>query len=220
MKDIFLDNNLLEGHITKELIRQFLPDYPVIVEAGAHIGRDTAKMARLWPDATIYAFEPVPALYEQLKESVKEFRNVHCFPLALSTKKGTATFYVSSGASTAASSLLEPYEYSKARPDVHFQPITVETMTLDQWAKQEGIKKVDFLWLDMQGHELAVLKAAPKMLSTAKALLVEASLIERFKSSPLVNEVKSWIESQGFKALLHDSPKHDKINIFFARAIP
>ncbi len=206
-----------QAPITKEFIRTYLPQSPIIIEAGAHIGRDTLKMATLWPDSKVYAFEPVPELYEQLKERTKELANVHCFQFALSNEKGVATMQVSTGASTAASSLLEPYEYKKDRPNVLFHPISVPTITLDQWAQEHGVARIDFLWLDMQGHELTVLKASPVIFSTAKALLIEASLTERFKDNPLYDEILSWVEAQGFKAVRQDEPKHQKVNIFFVR---
>ncbi len=208
-----------QAPITKEFIRTFLPEHPIVIEAGAHIGRDTLKMANSWPDSKVYAFEPVPELFEQLKERIKELPQVHCFQLALSDKKGTATMQVSTGASTAASSLLEPFEYKKERPNVLFHPIMVPTITLDQWAQEHGVARVDFLWLDMQGHELTVLKASPVIFSTAKALLIEASLTERFKDNPLYDKILSWVEAQGFKAVRQDVPKHQKINIFFVRSL-
>ncbi len=203
--------------ISKDFIGSFLPKHPLIIEAGAHIGRDTLKMALLWPQAQIYAFEPVPSLFDQLKERIKGQPNVHCFPLALSDSTGMATLHVSSGASTAASSLLEPWEYRQKRPNVLFDPLQVPTITLDQWAHEHNISHIDFLWLDMQGAELSVLKASHHIFPTVKALLIEASLSERFKSNPLYTQIIAWLESQGFKALGQDIPKHDKINIFLVR---
>ncbi len=208
-------NDISQAPITKDFIASFLPEHPVIIEAGAHIGRDTLKMATLWPDATIYAFEPVPELFIQLKERTKEQPNVHCFQLALSDTTGPATLHVSSGASTAASSLLEPLQYVIERPNVLFHPISIQAITFDQWAYEAGVAKADFLWLDMQGHELSVLKAASQILPTVKAILIEASLTERFKGNPLYDEIIDWLETQGFKPIRQDLPKHQKINIFF-----
>jgi FkbM family methyltransferase len=208
---------MYEGPITKEYIKPYLPADPVILEAGAHIGRDTMKMATLWPSGTIYAFEPVPELYAQLLERTKERSNVICDSRALSNENGTATFFVSSGATTAASSLLEPHEYRIQRPEVQFHPTTVTTITLDSWAAENGVKNIDFMWLDMQGSELNVLKAASTMLPTVQAILIEVNLTERFKGNPSYEEVKAWLEAHGFTLAAQDAPKHNKINLFFIR---
>lgn len=204
------------GPITKEYIKQFLPEAPIILEAGAHIGRDTLKMSKLWPQGTIYAFEPVPDLFVQLVERTKERANVICDPRALSDTNGTAEFFVSSGASTAASSLFAPLEYLTQRPEVLFHTTTVPTITLDSWAAEKNVTHIDFLWLDMQGPELLVLQAAPLILKTVKAILIEVNLTERFTGNPSYDEVKSWLESQGFVLNTQDEPKHNKINLFFS----
>ena len=59
-----------QPQLSRHSIKQFLPKNPVIVEAGAHIGRDTLKMHAIWPQATIHAFEPVPPLFKQLKKNL------------------------------------------------------------------------------------------------------------------------------------------------------
>lgn len=205
------------GPISKEFIKTLLPENPIIIEAGAHIGRDTLKMSKLWPTGTIYAFEPVPELYTQLVERTKDAHNVFCDPQALSAKNGTAQLHVSTGASTAASSLFEPHGYRLQRPNVHFHPITIKTITLDSWAQEKKIHHVDFLWLDMQGAELSVLKSAPHTLKTVRAILIEVNLTERFKNNPTYDEVKNWLEASNFKLIAQDIPKHDKINLLFVR---
>jgi len=207
-----------QAPISKEQITQYLPERPIIVEAGAHIGRDTVRMSSLWPQAEMYAFEPVPYLYEQLLERTKDCPNVTCYNIALSDHIGTETMYVSSGASTAVSSLYEPYEYIKERPNVFFEKAEVPTIILDTWAHKQGITHVDFMWLDMQGAELKVLKAAPKMVSTVRVIFVEASLTERFKNIPLYDELFLWIETQGLKIIQQDAPKHNKVNLLCVKS--
>lgn len=56
------------GIIPKEIIGEYLPYNPVIIEAGAHIGIDTIEMHKLWPKSTIYAFEPMSDLFDRLKK--------------------------------------------------------------------------------------------------------------------------------------------------------
>ena len=211
---------MYEGPITKEFIKTCLPENPVILEAGAHIGRDTVKMSTVWPQSTIYAFEPVPELYSQLVERTKkDVQTIICDSRALSNENGTATFFVSSGASTAASSLLEPHEYRIQRPEVQFHPITVTTITLDTWVAENNVSKIDFMWLDMQGAELNVLKAASTLLPTVHAILIEVNLTERFKGNPSYEDVTTYLENQSFVLIARDLPKHNKINLFFTRKL-
>jgi len=55
-----------KGVIPLYEIAKYLPVNPVIIEAGAYIGNDTLEMSKVWPKGRIYAFEPVPMLYEKL----------------------------------------------------------------------------------------------------------------------------------------------------------
>lgn len=187
-------------NIPKTYIAQFLPKNPVIVEAGAHIGRDTKKMARLWPNSTIHAFEPIPELFISLQKKTAGLPNVHRYNCALSNKTGTALMYESGGRSTAVSSLLTPIAEQFVQPEAitTFTAIEVKTITLDDWARQHNINAVDFLWLDMQGYELAALQAAPELLKTVRVIHAEANRIPRYQGMPLYAELSAWLLEQGF----------------------
>lgn len=187
------------GDEFKDLIVLFLPENAVVLEAGAHVGSDTIEMAVLWPKATIYAFEPVPEIFNDLVQNTAYFPNVHRYPVALSDKSGRATFYVSSGDSDQAGSLLKPNDHLKYHPGVLFtKTIEVDCVNLDEWAQKNNVDHIDFMWLDMQGAELMVLKAAPKILRTVKMIVTEVNFYETYAGCPLYPEVKKWFESQGF----------------------
>lgn len=183
----------------KKYIEQFLPKNPVILEAGAHIGVDTVEMAKMWPTSTIHAFEPVPKLYNQLVASTYHLSNVRCYELALSNLCGRASFYISGGAGDASSSLLKPKEHLLYHPQITFdEVIEVKTLTLDDWAEQNGVDHIDFMWLDMQGHELTMLKSSPKILSTVSVIFLEVSRSEFYQGTALFHEVNQWLSAQGF----------------------
>ncbi len=203
-----------QAPILKEQITQYLPERPVIVEAGAHIGRDTVKMAQLWPSATIHAFEPVLNLYEQLCQQTEQYP-VHCYNTALSNHSGTEKMYISSGASTAVSSFFTPNSYYN--DDVIFKEQMVPTITLDDWAQQNGIPYVDFMWLDMQGAEQKVLEAAQKILPTVHVIVVEVSFTERFKGIPLFEQIVAFMKEHGLAVIQQDIPRSGKCNILCVR---
>ncbi len=201
--------------ISKQFISQFLPKNPVIVEAGGHIGRDAIRMAKFWHEATIYSFEPVKELYDKLVLNTGNYNNIFCYNLALYSKVDILTMYVSSGRSTALSSLFEPLTDLSSHPETKFQLQEVKSITLTLWAKENNITYVDFFWFDMQGAELSVLKSSKDIIKTAKAIFIELNLIKRYKDIPLYNELLDWFEENNFRPVAKDKLKHNKVNILF-----
>lgn len=207
------------GVIEKEYIAKFLPQKPVIVDAGAHTGKDSCEMARLWPHSIIYAFEPVPEVYARLVNNCKKYTNIYCSQLALAAHNGTASLYVSSGSSDGSSSLLKPKDHLIDHPQVQFNDhIIISTNTLDAFAQEHGISHIDFLWLDLQGAELLVLQASPKILKTVQVIYTEVNLHELYEKCALYNEYKAWLESEGFVAVREEIPWKDAGNVLFVRA--
>ncbi|NJN71835.1 MAG: FkbM family methyltransferase [Limnothrix sp. RL_2_0] len=196
-----------------------MPKNPVIVEAGAHKGIDTLAMNKNWPNAMIYAFEPIPQLFDLLSTSTQDFRNnIKCYQLALGEDISTKNMYVSSGKSDASSSLLPPVEHLVEHPDVTFNKVVeIQTISLDQWAKRNDICFVDFLWLDMQGYEFNVLSASPNILKTVQAIYTEVSLVELYKGSLLYPQFRDWLENQGFIVKSEYLDWKDAGNVLFVR---
>lgn len=202
----------------KQIIKSFLPENPVILDVGAHTGTDTAELARLWPNAYIIAIEAVPYLYTHLIKNTKNFDNVHCYQFALSDKRGRSKFYVSSGSGDSSSSILEPKEHLIYHPTVLFKEvIEVDTMTLDEWTKENNVNHIDFMWLDMQGHELAMLKACPEIFKTVSVVYTEISYVEVYSGCALFSEMRQWFEQQGFTLIYEDKEAVDYGNALFIR---
>lgn len=209
------------GHevIPKHKLTQYIPETAVIVDAGAHIGSDSVELSRLFPKATIYSFEPIPSLFTQLCRNTRKYRRIHCIESALSGESGTSDIYVSSGGSDASSSLRRPLEHLNDHPDIYFETkISVKTKTLDDWASEAGIVSVDFLWLDLQGQELEVLKSSPAILRTVKAIHSEVCTREMYAGSPLYGELREFLEERGFRVAIEAiEPGADAGNVLFVR---
>jgi FkbM family methyltransferase len=207
-----------KGEIPIKFIARFLPADPVILEAGAHIGTDTLKMAKYWPHSIIHAFEPVPAVLEELVGRIASFTNVFCYPLALSNTSGETKLFVSGGESNGSSSLLPPKEHLNIHPSVSFdEKISVKTITMDDWARVNNIQKVDFLWLDLQGVELKVLKSGTELLKSVKVIYTEVSLVENYEGGELYSDLRKWLEFKGFRVVREELPWVDMGNVLFVR---
>jgi len=200
----------------------YLPSNAIIVEAGAHNGSDSIKMATCFPQGHVYAFEPVPAIYQVLRKNTESHSNIRCYNCALSNTVGTTKMFISSEVGDASSSLYEPDKHTTIWPDITFgESIDIPVTTLDRWAKINGIDHVDFLWLDMQGGEYDALKASPAILKTVKALITEVSCAQLYKNTPLYPEYKKWLEEQGFTAVkecfYHSNGQFITGNVLFVR---
>lgn len=209
-------------HQALDYIKPHLPIAPIIVEAGAYKGKETVKLATHLPQSIVHAFEPVPAIFAQLKANTAHLQNVHCYPIALSNKTGTTTMHLSEhpdrpGITSQGNSLLAPKERLTLSPLIFPQAIQVPTITLDDWAKQYNVDHIDLLWLDLQGLELAVMKSSPRIFSTVQIVLTEVEFAQAYEGQPQYPEVRTWLESQGFTMIGKDFP--DNPSWFFGNAL-
>lgn len=211
------DNLFGIGIIPKKEIAQYLPEHPVILEAGAHTGKDTVQMVWAFKPTHIYAIEPVISVFKRLDVRTNSFLNITCYNLALGEFNGMSNMYVSCGASDASSSLLEPKEHLTNHPHVHFSSSElIRITTLDTFAFEKRIPKIDFMWLDLQGMELAVLKQGTHILKTVMAIYTEVSEGEEYEGQARYSELRDWLSGQGFK-VEKESLQNGNGNVLFIR---
>lgn len=204
--------------ISKSVMKKFLPAHPVMIDCGAHEGADSIQLVKIL-GGTLHAFEPVPGIYGRLKDAVAKYPSIKTYPLALSNKTGHDHFFVSEGASDGSSSLLPPKDHITDHADTFFnKKIEVKTMTLDDWAAEYAIGAVDMLWLDMQGFEMAMLKASTVVFPRVRLIHTEVSTKETYEGVPLYRDYRAFLESCGFKAVVEAIPAGwDMGNVLFAR---
>ncbi|MFK7949216.1 MAG: FkbM family methyltransferase [Saprospiraceae bacterium] len=209
-----------KGTISKKKIAKYLPENPIIFEAGASNGIDSLELCKQFPKGHIHAFEPIPAVFAELKKRVEGQQNISLYPIALDGKNGVTTMYLSgdSDDTRSSSSLLKPKEHINFHEHIPFEEeLSVPVKTIDTWAAENGVTQIDFMWLDMQGNELTALKAAPNILKTVKVIYTEVSLIETYEEVPLYEDYKKWLVSQGFKVTIEALAWEDMGNVLFVR---
>lgn len=144
----------------------------VCLDIGANIGLVSLAISQLNPKSKVYAFEPTPEVYPYLKENIEinGIKNIIPFKLALSDKKQKLSF-INVKNYLAGNFSLNP-KYSDKEKKVYGDFIQLDAVKLDDWAKKNKIKKIDFIKLDVEGAELHVLKGAKEILKKHKPLLV------------------------------------------------
>lgn len=165
---------------------------PVIFDIGAHRGESIEFFRSIYPQSTIYAFEPSPGNFKELLLKSSTCPNVFPFNMALGNTDSHATFYEQD--LTHLGGLLpinrkskDSLGYAKKAKN---EPVNVPVNKLDTFCAKQGISFIDILKIDTQGYECEVLKGAIQHLSNTRCVTVEISLYDSYKSnnrSPLLN---------------------------------
>ena len=182
-------------HEMLHYVSRFLPSSPVILEAGGNRGEDTNRMKSIWPTATMHVFEPLPSSFKVMLMNTEHLSNVFCYPYALTNYSGETNFYIDMP-NNAASSIGYPVKWNEHEFDK--TPINVPCTTIDEWAKLNHVDHVDFMWLDMESHELYALEHALTIMSTVKAIYTEVAYVPVRQGSCLYHDLKRFLKMHGF----------------------
>jgi len=194
--------------ITIADLRKYLDDPKVIVEAGASDGVDTLMFVNEFPEVTIFAVEPIEKQYAFLIDKFKNFNNINLSQVALSSKTESVNIFVGKAngelGGMGSSSLLKPSLHKRYFPEITFTETQLtEAVTLNKFLVDNNIKKVDLLWLDIQGKELDVMQAAQDALCLrVKFLHLEISRIQFYEEMPTERDIRSFLQTIGFKCVI------------------
>lgn len=159
------DNNsdmLTNGEL--RFLQQYVPDNAqVIFDVGANIGNWTSEVLKIKADVAVHCFEPSKITFEKLR--ARSFPSSVIYNnFGLSSVSGEATLYVFED-SAGINSL---YQRRGLEAGWGLEPQsaaeTITLATLDNYCEQKGIHEIDLLKLDVEGHELEVLRGAEQML--------------------------------------------------------
>jgi FkbM family methyltransferase len=136
---------------------------PLVLDVGANQGDWSRLLLQKIPDARIVMFEPAQGCQRHLQPLVND--RVKLVSLAVGLAPGTAELWSSSDTDGAAS--LHP------RKDTYFataqfRPQAVEVTSIDHYISHNSLERVDFMKIDIEGHELAALQGADASLSAGK----------------------------------------------------
>lgn len=133
---------------------------PVIFDVGANVGTWTAALLKALPEAReVVMFEPQPSCWAKLEEILSD--RVSLVKKAASDAPGTLAFWASPNFEM--SSL-----YEKPGGGDGSRQILVEAITLDDFIARNQIEAVDYVKIDVEGHELAVIKGARRSIQQGK----------------------------------------------------
>jgi FkbM family methyltransferase len=149
-----------------------LRDGNLVLDVGANHGIVSLECSLfVGPAGKVHAFEPAPGTRAYLLRhlQINDTDNVSVFGVAVGERMGSARLRIYEEATGIAT--LSESDPGHVADDV----IEVETVTLDQHCDTYGIRTVDLLKIDIEGHELFALRGARHILADkrVRAILFE-----------------------------------------------
>lgn len=158
----------------------------VVIDIGANVGEFSRVCAR--NGATVFAFEPDPAVFACLAHNVAGFPDVHVFERALWFELAELEFF--SAFDTADSSLI--------RPDADIRgAVKVTAVPLDTIAEIAACPRIDLLKMDGEGAEPEILAGARQTLLKTLRVAVDCSPERAGEST--AEPVKLVLRDTGFE---------------------
>lgn len=142
---------------------------PLVFDVGANNGNWSCFIRKEYPKSKIFLFEPLPACQKIIADM--NIPNSELIPMAVSSENGLTKLYI-----TQASGISSLHERNDSYfADRIFSAIDVQTVMLDSVIENYNLRNIDFVKMDIEGHELEAMKGARKSLEKGiiKALSFE-----------------------------------------------
>jgi len=171
-----------------------------IIDVGANVGEFTAIFAELFPDARVYAFEPLPDCFTQLTKVAKQYQGrVKAFNIALGTQEGSFEFHRSSWAPASSFREMSKLHKDNYPHSAESETVKVDVETLDKVFENIDLKKNIFIKMDVQGFEDEVIKGGLEVIKKAKVLVIECSLQSTYEGEPMFDGIYKLLRPMGFE---------------------
>jgi FkbM family methyltransferase len=159
-----LTKNLKYDRLTRIILKKYVKRNYNCIDVGCHKGEILDLILDYAPEGKHYAFEPIPYLYDELKNKYKYKAEI--FPYALSDNSGETTFHLIKNAP--AYSGIKRRRYDITNPEI--EEIKVDLKTLDEIIPLN--EKIHLIKIDVEGGDFGVLKGAKNLLKMNKPIVI------------------------------------------------
>lgn len=159
-----LSKNLKYDRLTKKILKRELRSDYNCLDIGCHKGEILDLLLKYAPDGKHYGFEPLPNYNNKLMQKYSSRATISS--VALSDTNGETNFHYVKNAP--AYSGIRKRKYDIDNPEI--EEIIVKTRTLDAFLP--GNYVVDFIKIDVEGGEFAVLKGGLETLIKNKPTIL------------------------------------------------
>lgn len=187
-----------------KLLASLAHDFTVF-DIGANVGWYSINMAKSFPGASIFAFEPIARTHAQLIRNIDLNGVKNIFPqnIGLSNQSGALTFYFYPEGAVNASS-------ANVSGTSHAEQIVCNVQTLDAFTAAKQVP-IDFIKCDVEGAELMVFQGGLETIRHQRPIIFSEMLRKwaaGFHYHP--NDIIALLKGCGYRCFTADGGKLDE----------
>ena len=194
-------------------------------DVGAHVGQYAVQLQSHGYVGRIISIEPSAAAFRALSARASKRDSWTAVSVAVADTVGDAVLNIAANGQSSSLLLMAERHLSASPTSRYVRSQPVKTTTLDALHDQIGPPRPYFVKLDLQGGEMAALRGARTVLSSAVACEIELSFAELYKGGAAWQEVVAHMAGTGFlicdvERVFFDPASRDllQVNPLFRRA--
>jgi FkbM family methyltransferase len=141
------------------------------IDIGGNIGDYTSNLIKIFPGIEVHVFEPSEKNVSHLHNRFHSEHRIKISPFAVSSKNGDATLYSDFSGSGMASLTKRKLSHFDITFDVQENIRTIRFE--DYWSETLHNKVIDIVKIDVEGHELDVLKSFGSAIKSTNLIQFE-----------------------------------------------
>ena len=190
-----------------------------VFDVGANTGQTAQHFHDSFPQAAIYAFEPVKDTFETLARNMRSLSRVSCLNHALGSFEREEIIYLQ---------LSSGWNSLSRNIDQGLGSELVKVETIDNFCKKSGIETIDVLKIDTEGHDLEVIKGADETLKNGRTSFIFCEVGFSRDAPKLIFfcDFLDYLDSKGFQLfslydtrtlfyIPHSEPRYSYCNALF-----
>lgn len=192
------------SNVDKHVFSNYIKKGDTVIDCGANIGYYTNFFrAIVGKKGSVHAFEPVPSTFKCLTKNTLKYSNCNNYSLnmvGLYKEKSTKNIYIPDSISGHASLNKHKDAWNAHKIDKK----EIKLITLDAFIEDNGINKVDFMKIDVEGSEIDALQGSKLTLQKNKPKLhmeVNTELLNASQHS--VQELWEFLKGLDYKKIYY-----------------
>jgi FkbM family methyltransferase len=155
------------GGETLDLFAKLLPRAGTILDIGSHTGIYSVMAGVQDRSRSVYAFEPVPQIFDRLQSNIalNRAQNVRALPYAVSDHDGNLRLFIPKGKFPTEASTLSGFRETA-------ESIAVQGVTVDSFAATHQVGTIDLMKIDTEATEHKVVRGARHCLERDMPVII------------------------------------------------